>query len=329
MERRGNEPEEYKDVKKHTDKVFERAERFVAEHDGEDGFEQAVDDCESFMQKYNYFLEEISEDRHWVVDTDTVSHPTHGGDVLSLQMKPVRVDRFLKSFVWSRAEKWVLSTATMPYRGNPEKWFDRLGLEGDTKVIKCPMPFPVERRPIHLEHSIDSFSKGGDEDNWEKILAEIQNIARKHEGEKGLIHSASYDRAKQLVEDLPMGLAMHDEQGVDSDKMVEKWQKSNAQILISPAMMEGVDLKYDICRWQVMMKVPYPNGYADNRISFLLDQGEWDWYYQETGLQLWQSYGRAMRAADDQQDYYVLDESFMDVMNRVNCPKWVTDAIGK
>lgn len=323
----GEELNHYKDIQKDLDEVAKRAKRFVQENEGNNSMEEVVDDCESFLQKYNYYREEIKEGREWVVDIDETSHPKRGGDVKTMKLKPVKVDRFLQKFVWSRADKVVLSTATMPYRENPEKWFDRLGLEGETKVIRKPMPFPVENRPIHTGTIIDKFSSGGDEENWAKILSTIQELAKKHDGEKGLIHTASYRRAQKLVDTLPTGMAMADEKGVDSDEMIEKWQQSNAQILCSPSMMEGVDLKYDKARWQVLLKVPYPNSHDDSRVEYLLDKGQWGWYFETTGLQVFQSYGRAVRAPDDEAKFYVLDKSFMDIIERTQPPKWVVEAL--
>ena len=324
-----NNIDDHNDFRGILSEVAERAERFVQVHEGEEEKSNELDQCESFLRKYNYFKEEIDEGRSWVADVGEVGHPEHSGDVKSLEAKPVRVDRFLDRFVWSRGDKRILSTATMPYRENPEEWFRRLGLPGKTKVIKAPMPFPRENRPVMTDTEIASFSSGGDDENWHYIVDSIREIANENSGEKGLIHTASYSRAERLVESLPSGMAMADEKGVDSTDMIEKWQNSDYQILCSPSMMEGVDLKYDLCRWQVLLKVPYPNSHADSRVAYLLNEkSEWDWYFQETGLQIWQSIGRAVRAEDDSATYYVLDQSFEDIVKKTTPPKWVLEGLG-
>jgi len=325
--RRLSDPDRHGDVHHILEDLDDACQRYLERHGGDPEYEDLVDRCENFRQKFSYYEAEISEGRDWVVDVEDTQHP-NGSQVDTLQMKPVRVDRFLSHFIWSRADKWILSTATMPYRQNPERWVDRLGLDGDTKVIRKPMPFPKERRQIHTSTMIDTFSGGGDEENWDEIVATVEALARNHEGENGLVHTASYDRAEDLVESLPGYLAMSDERGVDSDEMVERWQDSPEQILCSPSMTEGVDLKYDLCRWQVLLKVPYPNSHQDSRVAYMLDErSDWEWYYQETGLKVWQSIGRAMRAEDDRADYYVLDGSFRDVMESTQPPIWVIEAL--
>ena len=320
----------YEQVRGEVSSVADRARRFVEVHsdDEREETQKKVEKCESFLQKFKYMKEEISEGRHWVVDIEDVNHPDHNGKTKTINLKPVKVDRFLQKFVWSRSDKVILSTATMPYRQNPQEWFDRLGLEGKTKVIRKPMPFPKENRLIHTGTIIDKFSGGGDDENWNKIVDKVYELAEKHDGEKGLIHTASYARAEKLVDSLPSGMAMVDERGVDSDEMVEKWQNSNKQILCSPSMTEGVDLKYDKCRWQVMLKIPYPNSHHDSRVAYMLNElKDWNWYYTTTGLEVIQSIGRAVRAKDDEANYYVLDESFKDIISKTNPPKWVVEAL--
>jgi len=324
---------DYKQIDRILEKVSQRAKRYAKRHKNDDTKEEEVDKCENFLQKYNWFREEVKEGRHWVVETQEVNAPNHNGKTMSVKLKPIKVDKFLKNFVWSRADKWVLSTATMPYRKNPEKWFKRLGLEGKTKVIRKPMPFPKENRPIHTGTIIDKFSGGNDYnkqgDLRPDIIGKIRELSRVHEGEKGLIHTASYKRANELADALGTRAMVHDRE-LDAEEQIKKWQESNVQILCSPSMMEGVDLKYDMCRWQVLLKIPYPNSHTDSRVAYMLNElSDWSWYYTTTGLQVFQSVGRAVRAVDDQADFYVLDKSFNDIVSKTSPPNWVVEAIVK
>lgn len=326
LQRRHRDLNRWEQVSELVDDIAERARQFVERWDGHEGKSELVEDCESFLRKHEWIRGEVQDGRQWVVDVGEVDHPEYGPETPSLELKPVKVDSFLQNFVWSRGRKTVLSTATMPYRNKPDEWTDRLGLKGETRVIRRPMPFPTERRPIHTDTIIDSFSGGGDDENWEEIVDQVRELSERHDG-RGLIHTASYNRAERLSQWLPE-IVMADEQGVDSDEMVDRWQNSDYQVLASPAMSEGVDLKHDLAHWQVLLKVPYPNSHADARVDYLLNEdSDWEWYFQETGLKLWQSYGRAMRAADDWQDYYVLDGSFTDVVSRTDPPNWIMEAV--
>ena len=96
-------------------------------------------------------------------------------------------------------------------------------------------------------------------------------------------------------------------------------------------MMEGVDLEGDMCRWQALLKVPYPN-MGDSRVDYLMDANtgygkDWQWYNENTAQSVVQSVGRAVRSKDDYADYYVLDKSFNSIRNSVAFPAWFEQAI--
>lgn len=275
-----------------------------------------VDQCQRFLQRWNYALSELTEGRPWVVDVEDKK----------VKIQPIDVDRFLQNNVWNRAEKIVLSTATMPYMDDPEAWLERIGLgDKEAEVIQYPMPFEAENRPIETRTIIDKFSSGGFNENYREVVDTIELIASKHEGKKGLLHTASYARAKRLKESLGENAMLH-QQGENAEDEIERWQESNADMFLSPSCVSGVDLTDDMCRWQVLCKVPYPN-VGSNRVSFLLEERkDWKWYYETTALSLIQSVGRGVRSKNDHCTYYVLDRSWKDVMNKASVPEWFTEA---
>jgi len=91
--------------------------------------------------------------------------------------------------------------------------------------------------------------------------------------------------------------------------------------------MDGIDLEGEMCRWQVLLKVPYPY-LGDSRVEYMVNEkNDWDWYNEQTARRLIQSVGRGVRSGDDYCDYYVLDESFLDVMDSATVPEWFENAI--
>ena len=70
-------------------------------------------------------------------------------------------------------------------------------------------------------------------------------------------------------------------------------------------MEEGVDLKDDISRFQVICKIPYP--YLGDK---LVQERKkvWTWWYSfETVKKIIQSIGRSVRNAEDYATTYILD----------------------
>lgn len=315
----------------------DRAEDFVATkqmQDGELSNEEAVavEKCERFLNKIEWFFDEIEYGRDWVVDMDVVEFGR--SKYKAFKLKPVKVDKFLRNFVWNRADKRVLSTATMPYRDNPGRWMAQIGLPGETHVIRVGMPFDKGHRPVFTDRMVANMSRGGIDRNWDAVMEEINSLAGQYNNKKGLIHCASYSRGEDFWQDAQnysnlKGNVKFDRPEENTDSEMWDWQDGTEDIFVSPAVTEGVDLEGDKCRWQVLMKVPFPSP-GDPRVEYLLDEMPhigWDWYYETTANAIIQSVGRAVRSKDDYADYYVLDEKFNDVLDRVAMPDWFTEAI--
>jgi Rad3-related DNA helicase len=176
---------------------------------------------------------------------------------------------------------------------------------------------------------VGEMSGDSEDENWSDVIEQIEEISSHHTDENGLIHSVSYPRAERIQESLGKSNVMIDEREVDTDAIITKWQNSDKDILVSPTMTEGVDLHGDRCRWQVLLKAPFAF-YGDNRVSYLLnEENEWQWYYEETAIDIIQAVGRAVRGPEPEEaaSFYVIDEKFGDVMNRVDPPQYIIDAM--
>ncbi|UBF21860.1 Rad3-related DNA helicase [Halorubrum virus HSTV-3] len=317
--------ERFEDITPILNSLYERATNFVDRHEEAPNRQAEVDQCKDFIKKVEYCHREVKEDRPWTVTVSKFGKSHQKKMVVS----PVDVDKFLERFIWSRGRKRVISSATIPYREDIAEWADRIGLEGSTKLISRTMPFPESHRLIHTNTIVGSMSGDGEERNWNKVVRTIREINSHHEGEKGLIHTNSYKRAEKLGASLGSENAIVQDQEKDKEEMIEEWVNSDKDILISPSMMEGVDLYGDRCRWQVLLKVPYPY-LGDSRVSYLLDErNDWKWYMESASLDVQQSVGRAVRGPEPSEaaSYYVIDGAFNKLMNRTKPPEWFTEAI--
>lgn len=280
-------------------------------------------DLESMEWKLSNVISDVEDGRAWVMDTEKLNTGRY-----EVMLKPVWVDRFLDNNVWDRADKLILSTATLPFRDKPEHWLQRIGLDPDTaKIISKPMPFPVEHRRVRLDYQIGNMSRGGVEDNWSEIVSTLSNLCEKHDGEKGIVHTVSYDRAEKLHETFSDNSIGHSQEDTaDASTVINYWQNSDKQMLFTPSMTEGVDLEGDKCRWQVILKVPYRST-GDPRVDYLLnEEDDWDWYNDLAAREIIQAVGRAVRSKQDHATTYVFDEAFDRVMSG-RMPQWFEDAL--
>lgn len=277
----------------------------------------------SLEWKLETVIEDMDDGRPWVMDGEKLTSGRY-----RVELKPVWVDRFLSQNVWSRADKVILSTATLPFRDDPDEWFERLGRDPESAdVISKPMPFPVENRQVRLDYQIGNMSSGGVNDNWDEIVNTIEELSEKHDGEKGLIHTVSYDRAERLHDEFPDRTTLHEQDSTaDASSIINYWQHSDSQILLTPSMTEGVDLEGDMCRWQVILKVPF-RAIGDPRVDYLLnEEGDWNWYNDVAAREMIQAVGRIVRSPEDYGTTYVFDEAFDRVMSG-RTPDWFEEAI--
>jgi Rad3-related DNA helicase len=323
----------YDDVKESVGTIYARAKDYVRDVPQFE-MEPAEKKCDRIVDKIEWMKDEIDRGNHWVADVESTKYG--GNYVKTIELRPINVSSFLKNNVWNRASKRIISTATLPYRENPEVWLRKVGLDPEnTQVISVDMRFPVENRPIHTNHMVASMSSGGDKDNWVDIMKKLNELSEAHYNDKGLIHTSSYGRARRIADSLSAekypylhdNVMVHD-QDRDPEVQIEEWQDSDKDLFASPSMMEGVDLKDDMCRWQVLLKVPYPA--MDSRTSYIVNNQKYGWneYFERAMIRVVQSYGRAIRSEDDYADYYVLDEDFDDLMKKRSSPEWFEEAIG-
>lgn len=116
---------------------------------------------------------------------------------------------------------------------------------------------------------------------------------------------------------------------IDRDDVIEHIDSEEPTVLISPSLHLGLDLKDDLSRFQVIVKVPYAN-LGDRWISarFNGPNGR-SWYSWLSALRLVQAYGRSIRSETDWALTYILDSGFKRFvdMNRQILPSWFLEAI--
>jgi Rad3-related DNA helicase len=189
-------------------------------------------------------------------------------------------------------------------------------------------PFAAKRRPIYYI-KVGKMTFENKSETWEKQKVILDNIIKRNIDKKGIIHTANYEIAgwiKEYYKDTNNRFLFHTPD--DRDEILYKHMTSTKPtILVSPSMMTGVDLKDDLSRFQVIMKVPYPNIKSEKIKKRQKDNKSWyDW---KTVVDLVQSYGRSIRSEEDWAETYILDESLSNIMkyNYKYLPTYFTEAI--
>lgn len=246
----------------------------------------------------------------------------------SIQLQPVWTDRLVPRYLLRKAERVVLMSATVR---PPDLFCELLGIDpADAEFIEVPSTFPAGARPLYYQ-PVGKLSHTMDDALLERLVQKIDEIARAHPHEKGLVHTVSYKLQSEILRRSREAGRMLVHSSDDRTSQLEAFKRTaQPAILLSPSMTTGVDLPYDQCRWQVIAKLPFPNK-ADPQVARRLADGERGkrWYDAMTGNDLMQAYGRGMRAADDACATYLLDEQFtwFRSRNRGMFPRWFSEAI--
>ena len=232
------------------------------------------------------------EPGNWVIDADENG----------VSFKPLRVNHYAEDYLFKHGDVVIFLSATILSHKMFSKW---LGLDPrDVYHIQVDSPFSVEKRPIELNLA-GKMSKNRVKQSAPKSIEIMQKILKRHEGEKGLIHTHSYKCQQYIINNLYNNrLIAH---GTNNRERVLQFfeEDENPLVLVSPSMSEGVDLPYDKCRFQIIYKIPFPY-LGDKQINMRMKKDQ-RWYAYKTAMTLVQTYGRGMRADDDSCVTYILD----------------------
>jgi len=201
--------------------------------------------------------------------------------------------------------KWqnvLLMSATIL---NKEGFCKMLGIkEEECAFISIPSPFPPENHPI-FAYPVARMTAAAIDQDLPKLVTAVKEILAQHPKEKGVIHAHTYKIAKYLKDNIRSSRILVHGSEDRVQKLQEHMSSSKPTVLISPSMQEGVDLKDDLSRFQIICKVPYPY-LGDKIVKKRMHRWSW-WYPLQTAKTIVQSVGRSVRSQNDHAVSYILD----------------------
>lgn len=222
--------------------------------------------------------------------------------------KPIDVSFYAKQYLLDYADYIIFMSATII---SHEGFSLTLGLPFDKIVsIKEDSPFPVKNSPI-IFSGCGSMSFKNLQETMPNMIKSIDAILDNHSEEKGIIHTHSI----KITEIIKQKISKKHKSriliafGSDRDKVLKKHMNSKKPtVLLSPSMSEGVDLKGDLSKFQILCKVPFP--YLGDKVT-KKKMNKWSWWYNtQTVRTIIQSVGRSIRSEDDTAVTYILDDDW-------------------
>ena len=252
------------------------------------------------VTKTKKFLKIYNKD-NWIFELT----PAKNRAMRKFSFKPVDVSPYSEEYLFRLGEKVLLMSATVL---DKSAFCKSLGInENDASFISIPSPFAIENRPIYT-FGIGKMSMKHIDQTLPKMAEAVKSVLDEHKEEKGVIHCHSFKIANYLKENIDdTRLLVHTSD--NRDKILESHVRSKkSTVLLSPSMTEGVDLKDDISRFQIIVKIPYPY-YGSPLIRKKMNKHKW-WYGYATAKTIVQSVGRSIRNSNDHAVTYILDSDW-------------------
>ncbi len=231
-------------------------------------------------------------DRSWVWEDNPYS----------VTLSPTWPAPFAETILFLGIPKVVLTSATVV-----PKTATLLGVPSkEMKVEEYPHSFPVQNRPlIHLPTVRMNYRNGEMEHRlW---VNKVDQIIRDRLGTKGIIHTISYARRNMILERSRYSEHMLTHERKNTESIVRTFKRSEAPcILVSPSMATGWDFPDEECRWQIIVKLPYPD--LRGEIMKARSRNDKEYVNYLVTQQLIQTVGRGTRNVDDYCQTFITDD---------------------
>ena len=269
--------------------------------------------------KIQFLLDDINENRiknrdNWVVKEE---RKDKSSALTKIQFCPVYVNKYAKDLYFNSGGINIIMSATILAKDKEAcvEFASDLGIKkNEFEYTTTPQVFSSVNSLIYNLKLANMHYVKGRTPNDEKVFhAEIVNkidlILELHPDVKGIIHCHT-KRISKFIETYtryPDRIITHDTKN-RAVKLTEHCDSRKPTVLCSPSMHEGVDLKDDLSRFQIIVKIPYPNT-REERMErrSKIDESYID---RQASLALAQALGRSVRSEQDYARTYTIDSRF-------------------
>lgn len=216
----------------------------------------------------------------------------------------------LASNIFDHGNKTVLMSATIV---DHKKYAKNLGIK-DYQYIEIDSEFDAKKSPIYVSKKYP-LSRNTINTYLPKIISNIDQLLEHHQHDKGVIHTHTHDITQRICDNINSPRILKREPGTTNEEILQQHTTCNEPtVLVSPSLTYGIDLKDDLARFQIVVKLPYLPLH-DKRVKKLF-KSDPEWYENKMLNTLIQSCGRATRGADDYSTTYILDGNIIKVLHR-------------
>jgi Rad3-related DNA helicase len=225
----------------------------------------------------------------------------------SWSWEPVWPAPYAESNLFLETPKLIFSSATMR-----PKTLELMGLKPEQYDFReYPSSFAVASRPVFLSTTYPPVrvDRRMTPTQWQMVKAKADQIIRGRQDRKGLIHTVSYDRARDIIASSQYRhLMMSHSNAWEAQKAIAAFKakpQDSGAILVSPSIDTGHDFPGEEARYQIIIKVGFP----DTRSPVMAERQKLDKAYgiYLALIKLVQSAGRIVRGPEDWGETFIID----------------------
>ena len=205
----------------------------------------------------------------------------------------------------------ILMSATI---SDPVAYLTGLNIK-NAKYIKLKSQFDFSKSPIYFYNG-RKINYKDTEKHLPWLVNKVKEIIDNHKNDSGLIHSGSYSLALKIYEKLSAkyrNRILLYSGTTEKREGLEEFKKSKDKIILGPSLLEGLDLKNDLGRFQIFLKIPYLS-LGDIYVKAKMTINP-KWYQWNAIVSLLQGTGRIVRNENDWGITYILDGSFANLLH--------------
>lgn len=249
--------------------------------------------------KINKFLLLYSKD-NWVFNLI----PSWNRSGRKLEFKTIDISQYSKECLFRFGQKILLMSATIL---DKDAYCESVGIDpNDAEFISIDSTFPKDNMPVYFLPSGD-MSKRNLKNSLPIMTEMVKEILSQHKNEKGIIHTRTFNIANYIKENIKSKrLIVHS--GENREEVLEKYLNTEGTVLVSPSHTEGLDLKDDLSRFQIICKIYWP--YLGDELVKRRMKKYKHWYSYQAVKSLIQARGRSIRTEKDYAATYILDDAF-------------------
>jgi len=243
-------------------------------------------------------------------------------DSKRVSLTPLKANT-LSKYIFDYGDKVVLMSATIIdhkhfAKSLGIKEYEYIEVDSTFDPIKSPIFISSKYKLNHknLQHSLPG------------ICEQIKLIINHHKNDKGIIHTHSNDITSFVKEKLGMSRFLYRDTNFTNEDILKAHSISEMPtVLVSPSLVYGIDLKDDLARFQIIVKLPFLS-LASKRVKKLFEMDS-EWYENKMLNAIVQASGRGTRNKDDYCTTYILDGNFINTIKRTKnkLPKHFIDRI--